>query len=404
MHILMVSPQPFFRPRGTPLSVLHRIRGLSMLGHTVELVTYPFGDTPEIPGLRIHRAPRPPFVSDVPVGPSIAKLILDVPLFRLAARLARSGRFDLVHTHEEGGWLGARIRRTTGLPHLYDMHSSLPQQLANFGKFNWAPMVGAFRRLEDQTLQGSDAVIAICQELYDHARAIGYRGPLAMIENTLEFPADPATPEEIDALRARLQVGEGPIVMYTGTLEPYQRLDLLLGAAVEVRRRLPGAAFVVVGGTPAQIEALRRAAAPLGVGEAFRWIGAVPPNEIPRYLRLADALVTTRARGTNVPLKIYQYLRADRPIVATAIRSHTQVLEPGTAELVEPEPTAIAAGLIRVFADAAYAKRLAHAASQLAHERYGEAAYLDKLRGLLAQIEPARRARGGTAATAQAAF
>jgi glycosyltransferase involved in cell wall biosynthesis len=390
MHILMVSPQPFFRPRGTPLSVLHRIRALSMLGHTVELVTYPFGDSPEIPGLRIHRAPRPPLVSDVPVGPSVAKLILDVPLFRLATRLARSGRFDLVHTHEEGGWLGARLRRTTGLPHLYDMHSSLPQQLANFGKFNWRPMVAAFRRLEERTLRGSDAVIAICQELYDHALAIGYRGPLAMIENTLEFPADPATPEEIAALRAGLHVGDGPIVMYTGTLETYQRLDLLLGAAVEVRRRIPGAAFVVVGGTPAQIEELRRTAAPLGVGEAFRWIGAVPPDEIPRYLQLADALVTTRAHGTNVPLKIYQYLRADRPIVATAIRSHTQVLEPGTAELTEPEPSAIAAGLIRVLTDAAYAKRLANAASRLAQERYGEAAYLDKLRGLLAQIEPVR--------------
>src|SRR5690606_15870770 len=225
------------------------------LGHTVELVTYPFGDTPEVSGLRIHRAPRPPFVTDVPVGPSMAKLLLDIPLFRLATQLARSGRFDLVHTHEEGGWLGARIRRTTDLPHVYDMHSSLPQQLANFGKFDLPPIVSAFRRLEDQTLRGSDAVIAICQELYDHARATGYRGPLAMIENTLDFPVDPITPEMVDALRARLQLGEGPIVMYTGTLEAYQRIDLLLGAAVEVRRRIPGATFVMVGGTPEQIVA-----------------------------------------------------------------------------------------------------------------------------------------------------
>jgi glycosyltransferase involved in cell wall biosynthesis len=393
MHILMVSPQPFFRPRGTPLSVLHRIRALAMLGHTVELVTYPFGDTPDIAGLRIHRAPRPPFVTDVPVGPSIAKLVLDVPLFRLATRLARSHRFDLVHTHEEGGWLGARLKRTTGLPHLYDMHSSLPQQLANFGRFNWHPMVSAFRRLEYRTLQGSDAVIAICQELYDHALAIGYRGPMAMIENTLEFPADPATPEAIDALRRRLELQEGPIVMYTGTLEPYQRLDLLIAAAVEVRRRIPSATFVLIGGTSAQIEALRRTSTALGVDEAFRWVPAVPPDEIPKYLQLADVLVTTRARGTNVPLKIYQYLRADRPIVATAIRSHTQVLEAGTAELVDAEPSAIAGGIVRVLTDGEHARRLAHAAVQLAHARYGEQAYLDKLRDLLAQIEPARAAR-----------
>ncbi|MEJ2239041.1 MAG: hypothetical protein P8X82_12145, partial [Gemmatimonadales bacterium] len=61
MHILMVAPQPFFRPRGTPFSVLHRIRALSRLGHTVDLVTYPFGETPEIPGLTLRRSLRPPW-------------------------------------------------------------------------------------------------------------------------------------------------------------------------------------------------------------------------------------------------------------------------------------------------------------------------------------------------------
>jgi hypothetical protein len=176
MHILMVAPQPFFRPRGTPFSVLHRIRGLAMLGHTVELVTYPFGDTPTVSGLQIHRSAKPFLVGDVKIGPSVAKLALDVPLFRLASRLARSGRFDLIHTHEEAGWLGARLRRSTGLPHLYDMHSSLPQQLANFGKFQWPLMVDAFRRLENYTLQGADGVIAICKELEDaRERQVGLR-------------------------------------------------------------------------------------------------------------------------------------------------------------------------------------------------------------------------------------
>jgi len=390
MHILMVSPQPFFRPRGTPLSVLHRIRGLAMLGHTVELVTYPFGETPEIPGLRVHRAGRVPFVRDVPVGPSLAKLALDVPLFRLATRLARTGRFDLVHTHEEGGWLGARLRRATGLPHLYDMHSSLPQQLANFGKFHWPPMVAAFRRLEDHTLRWSDGVIAICQELHDHVIASGYTGPLAMIENTLEFPAVPASASEIDELRGRLDLGPGPVVMYTGTLEAYQRLDLLVEAAVEVRARIPDVRCVVIGGTPAQVAELRRTASSRAIDGVFRWVEAVPPDEVPRFHQMADVLVTTRARGTNVPLKIYQYLRADRPIVATAIRAHTQVLEPGTAELVSPEPAAIAAGLVRVLTDRAHARQLAEGAGRLARERYGEHVYLERLRALLARL-PRRR-------------
>lgn len=392
MHILMVAPQPFFRPRGTPFSVLHRIRGLAMLGHSVELVTYPFGETPEIAGLRVHRSPRPPFVRDVAIGPSPAKLALDVPLFHLASRLARTGRFDLLHTHEEAGWLGARLRRSTGIPHLYDMHSSLPQQLENFGRFHWPPVIAAFRRLERYTLKGSDGVIAICQELYDHVLASGFTRPLAMIENALDFPEEPVPPQTIQDLRARLDLGEGPVAVYTGTLEAYQGLDLLLAATAIAQRQLPSMRLVLVGGTPTQVETWRHEAVSLGLAETVRLVPAVPPREVAWYHRLADALVTTRARGTNTPLKIYQYLRADRPIVATAIRSHTQVLDAGTAELVAPHPEAIAAGLVRVLSDPTYAGVLASRASQLARERYNQDVYLDKLRAILAQMPTSQHA------------
>jgi glycosyltransferase involved in cell wall biosynthesis len=97
-------------------------------------------------------------------------------------------------------------------------------------------------------------------------------------------------------------------------------------------------------------------------------------------------LVTTRARGTNVPLKVYQYLRAGRPIVATAIRAHTQVLDAGTAELVDAEPHAIAAGILRVVRDPAHARRLATAAASLAHDQYGESRYLERLDDVLRRV------------------
>src|SRR4029450_6147851 len=96
----------------------------------------------------------------------------------------------------------------------------------------------------------------------------------------------------------------------------------------------------------------------LGVGAQFTFVPAVPPSEVFLYHQLADVLVTTRSRGTNTPLKIYQYLRAGRPIVATAIRSHTQVLDQACAELVAPTPAAIAAGIRRVLDDPARQKAL----------------------------------------------
>jgi glycosyltransferase involved in cell wall biosynthesis len=105
--------------------------------------------------------------------------------------------------------------------------------------------------------------------------------------------------------------------------------------------------------------------------------------------------VSTRARGTNTPLKVYQYLRAGRPIVATDIRSHTQVLDASSAELVAPAPGAIAAGLLRVLRDPERGRRLADGAATLARERYSEAVYLQRLGDLLARlpIPPRRTAR-----------
>ena len=50
MRILMIAPEPFFEPRGTPFSEFHRIRALTDLGHEVDLVTYPFGQDVAMPG------------------------------------------------------------------------------------------------------------------------------------------------------------------------------------------------------------------------------------------------------------------------------------------------------------------------------------------------------------------
>src|SRR5689334_7096453 len=132
VRILMIAPEPFFEPRGTPFSEFHRIRALTALGHTVDLVTYPFGQPVSMPGLRVFRSMRPPFVRRVGIGPSLAKIPLDIFLTFTAIRRALSAPYDAIHSHEEGGVIGATLAMVLRVPHLYDMHSSLPQQLTNF--------------------------------------------------------------------------------------------------------------------------------------------------------------------------------------------------------------------------------------------------------------------------------
>ena len=380
MHILMIAPEPFFEPRGTPFSEFHRIRALTSMGHTVDLVTYPFGRDVEIPGLRIFRAIRPPGISRIGIGPSWTKVPLNIMLTLTAFRRAISGRYDAVHSHEEGGGIGVVLASMLRVPHLYDMHSSLPQQVANFGYRGMPGLATLLGWLERVMIGGSKVVIVICPDLADTARGVNRRVPTVLIENA-PGSGDAPTAGSGDAVRRQLGLDPTvPLALYTGTFEHYQGLDLLYGAMVEVKKTRPDARVVVVGGDAAQIEKARKQVAAAGVTNEVIFTGQRPAEEIPAYLDAATLLVSPRSTGTNTPLKIYQYLRSGRPIVATNLRTHTQVLSHDTAVLAEPTPHAFAAAMLSVFNDPVHARSIGERAMHLAATEYSEEAYMAKTR------------------------
>jgi hypothetical protein len=185
MKVLMIAPQPFFTPRGTPFSIRGRIQALVALGHSVDLVTYHAGDDVSLPGLQIYRTPRIPWLRHIPIGPSFSKILLDFLLFGVVLFRLFVETYDVIHTHEEAGLIGAVVARWVGAHHLYDMHSSLPQQLQNFKAYNYAPIVKSFELMERFVVRRADAVIAICPELSQHVAMIDKERPCFLIENTI---------------------------------------------------------------------------------------------------------------------------------------------------------------------------------------------------------------------------
>jgi len=377
----MIAPEPFFEPRGTPFSEYHRIRAMTALGHQIDLVTYPFGTDVTMPGLRVFRCLRPPFVHRVRIGPSLAKLPLDFFLTLTAIRRACSTRYDAVHSHEEGGLIGVVLATLLRVPHLYDMHSSLPQQLTNFA-FSRSPAVRrVFLAIERLMIRRSRVVIAICPALVDTIQTIDPGAETILIENAPGSAEDAATPEEARTIRQSLGLDAAtPVVLYTGTFEAYQGLDLLFDAMARVRRERPDARLVLAGGKPDQVARARDAAAAAGIGDATIFAGEQPASRIPAYLLAADVLVSPRSRGTNTPLKIYQYLRSGRPIVATRLLTHTQVLDDDTSILTGAAPAEFAQGILVALGDTARAAALGGRARHLAETKYSYEAYLERTR------------------------
>ncbi len=178
------------------------------------------------------------------------------------------------------------------------------------------------------------------------------------------------------------------MVLYTGTFEAYQGLDLLFDAMAIVARTRPDARLVLAGGKPDQIERARALARTAGSESVTIFAGERPASEIPAYLLAANLLVSPRSRGTNTPLKIYQYLRSGRATVATRLLTHTQVLSDETAILTGASPQDFAEGLLAGLNDPARAEAIGRSARHLAETKYSYEAYLERTRQACDALQP----------------
>jgi glycosyltransferase involved in cell wall biosynthesis len=166
-----------------------------------------------------------------------------------------------------------------------------------------------------------------------------------------------------------------------------------------VGKARPDARLVLAGGRPDQIELARHQARDAGIGDLVVFAGQRPFEEIPSFLDAADLLVSPRSTGTNTPLKIYQYLRSGRPIVATRLLTHTQVLDDTVSILTPPTADGFAEGILRAIGDPAGGRELARRARQLADTKYSYEAYLTRTRQACAHLtgDAAAQVAGGVA-------
>lgn len=391
MKVLMVAPQPFFEPRGTPISIYQRLRGLSALGHSVDLVTYPVGEDVDIPNVTIHRTVSLPFIKEVPIGPSWAKIPLDILIFFKTLWMLLTRRYDAIHSHEEASFFAMLFSFIFGIPHVYDMHSSLPKQLENFGFLDFPPIVKLFEIFEEWVLNTCDVVLTIGTDLEEHVIAVNNDSNHIRIENIPIHEESTSKCDVVQTLKTKHALhGKTPIV-YTGTFERYQGLDMLIEAAQTIVCAHPDVVFVMVGGKPEQVQQYRQQVIEFNLEEHFIFTGIVPMSDSLDYLQMADILVSPRTEGLSVPLKIYTYLHAGKPIVATNIYAHTQILGDETAMITRPTADAYANGVCELLINDVRRQELGANAYHLAQEQYSLKSYLAKLERAYLSIHLAKR-------------
>jgi len=401
VKLLVVAPQPFFSPRGTPFSVYYRTQVACGLHQDVDLLTYGQGEDVDLPRCRIVRIPAFRWLGPVPIGPSFYKLFLDCFMVAWTVGLLMWHRYDVVHAHEEAVFWCRWLKPVFRFRLIYDMHSSLPQQLHNFEFTALRTVHWLFETLERSAVRAADAVVVICPALRDYARTLTHDDDkIILIENTLFDPVrfaagDPGAEtraQDAEIERARgldqwLSTRRGDrVVVYAGTLEAYQGIDKLLEAFALVVPRMSDAGLLIIGGSPPEVERFRRMADDFDLGPAVHFTGQVPQPEAQRLVTLAGACVSPRFAGNNTPLKIYQLMADGIPLIATRIESHTQVLNDEISILSDISTGALAEAMIQTLSDPDGARSRARRAQEWYQENYSRDAYTAKMRKLLSMV------------------
>ncbi len=393
LRVLVIAPQPFYEDRGTPIAVRQVLQALTQLGHRVDLLTFPVGEPIEMAGVRILRVRNPLRFRHVPVGLSMRKVVLDVAMVMRLRMLLRVERYDCIHAVEESAFPAAWLGRRLGIPVIYDMQSSIPEQLASRFPFSLSPVQWWLRRCERWLLRQADLVVASAG-LAPRVEAVapGARGREWQYSSDVQDPNG----QDVQELRRSLGLPDGArLVVYIGNFEPYQGLAMLVSAMPLIQREIPDATFVLVGARSREPLVATPEVARLVRNGTLRIVQRQERARMPLFLAMADVLVSPRLHGANLPLKVFDYLAAGKPIVATDIPTHRRILGDGLAKLVKPTPPELSAGIVAVLRDPQQAAALSAAASTHARERLGWLPFVESVHDLLEDVRDLSARRDG---------
>ena len=276
-------------------------------------------------------------------GFSLKKVVCDAVMFVECLRMVRRNRYDLIHAVEESAFIAAAAR---GCPACRTSTTWTRRWPSRW----WRPIrpsTSCCRSCATASrwrCAGASGVLTVCAALEDVALATARASRWAG-SRTARCCSGLVRPEDQQRLRARCPRrsarGAGRDVRRQSGALPGHRPD---ARRLPPRaRRVPDASLVIVGGREEDIQHYQRVAARLGILPRVHFLGpgrwtCCPPAAPGRRARLAPV------KGLNTPMKIYSYLDSGTAVLATRLRTHTQVLDDRSAYLVDPEPEASARG------------------------------------------------------------
>ncbi|GJL58121.1 MAG: glycoside hydrolase [Nitrospirales bacterium] len=373
MNILLLAPHPFYQDRGTPIAVNLVLKVLSERGDTIDVLTFHEGREVDYPQVNLYRIPAWPFLRNIRPGFSWKKVVCDGLLCAKMIVLLCKKRYHLIHAVEESAFLALVVNWIARIPYLYDMDSSLAQQMIE--KYPRLTCLSkAFMFCERRAVQAAAVVMPVCEALVTRIEPY-HPSKIMLLEDV------PLLGESTDSFSMAKEDLNAPgiRILYVGNLETYQGIDLLLESFALALKEAPQSTLFIVGGEKDTRDFYHQKAEHLGIGRNVYFLGPRPLDQLSAYLSQADILVSPRIKGTNTPMKLYSYLASGKAVLATNLVTHTQVINNRVAMLADPTPESFAEAMLQLMRNDDLRRTLGLAAKKLVEEKFSFRAFRMKL-------------------------
>ena len=282
-------------------------------------------------------------------------------------QLLQRGRFHILHVHGSRAALFGRLAAATirSRPRVvFSIHGFATPWYSLVKRWTYIALERAMQRVTDRT-------ICVARAEADSFLSLGLARPerIDIVPHGIDVARFAEGPRHTNALRAELQLGEGPVVLMVCRLNVPRDFGTLLAAFGRVRREFPAAHLLIVGDGPqrGQVDAL---VTHLGLADNVRITGF--RDDVPALMALADVCVLTSYAWEGLPISTLEAQAAGRPVVVTdAGGSREAVLHEKTGLIVpKRSPQLLADALVRLLRDAHLRRSLGEAGRQRARKEF----------------------------------
>jgi glycosyltransferase involved in cell wall biosynthesis len=331
---------PVFGAKGCSVHVQEVVAALRRGGSSVHLFAARLGGEapPALGGLPVEALP-------CPAGQAADRERAAVEANgMLAAALSRRGPFDLVYErYSLWSFAGMEHAQETGAAGLLEVNAPLVDEQQEHRALVDR---GAAERVAARVFRAASALLAVSRPLAEWLeQQPAARGRVHVVPNAVDPARFPA------GLRPTRSAPPGTFTVgFVGSLKPWHGLPVLAEAFALLRRSRPASRLLVVGDGPARAD-LEAALAARGARAAVEMTGAVALSDVPGLLASMDAAVAPyppRERFYFSPLKVYEYMAAGLPVVASRMGALEEMIRDGTSGLLCPpgDAAAFAAALM----------------------------------------------------------